>query len=136
MSGSLTIVDLGLGLAAAALCLAAIRIAVDANRSWPGFYRVFLLLFFTIWSAVLWLPVQGGDASMPLSALLLLAGAVAVGFVPLPPPKTRRETKNLIDLIETERSLNRFFNSGVGRVFWSMMALLLFSVATRIAMLS
>jgi hypothetical protein len=136
MGGSLTIADLGLGLAATAVCLSVIRIAVGANRSWPAFYRVFLLLFFTIWSAVLWLPAHRPDASMLLSALLLLAGAVAVGFVPLPPPKTRREAKNLLDLIETERSLNRFFNSGTGRVFWPMMSLLLFSVATRIAMLT
>ncbi len=131
----MTPIEIGSGLAATAACLAVIRFAVRANRNWPSFYRIFLLLYFTAWASVLWLqPHSPGDALL-IPSLALLAGAVVVGFVPMPPPKNRRQTKNLIDFMETEKSLARFFKSDTGRLFWPILALLIFSVAFRIVML-
>lgn len=132
----MTTIDLGIGLLGTGACLAAVRFAVQANRNWPAFYRVFLLLFFTVWSAVLWLQPGTRQASVLLPSLALLAAAVAVGFVPLPPPKNRRQTKNLLDLLETERSLDRFFASRSGRLFWPLLALLVFSVTLRLSVLA
>ncbi len=132
----MTNLDLGIGLLAAAACLAAIGLAVRANRNRPAFYRVFLLLFFTVWSAVLWLQPRAGQPEALIPSLALLAAAIAVGFVPLPPPNNRRQTKNLLDLLETERSLERFFASRPGRLFWPVLAILIFSVCLRLSVLA
>ena len=117
------------------VCLAVIRLAVWANKDWPAFYRIFLILFFTVWTAILWLLPRTSSAGMPVSALALLAGALAVGFIPFPPPKSRRETKNLLDLIETERTLEAFFSSQSGRLFWPLLAILVFLAVLRVWML-
>jgi len=117
------------------VCLAVIRLAVWANKDWPAFYRIFLILFFTVWTAILWLLPRTSSAGMPVSALALLAGALAVGFIPFPPPKNRRETKNLLDLIETERTLEAFFSSQSGRLFWPLLAILVFLAVLRVWML-
>jgi hypothetical protein len=133
----MTLIHVGVGAAATAVLMAAIGVADRANRNWPSFYRIFLLLFFTVWAVVLWLqpPAAMTPAAM-LSSLALLIAAIAAGFIRLPPPKGRRETKNLLDLMETDRSLERFFRSRAGRLFWAVLALLVFSVALRISMLS
>ncbi len=131
----MTLTDTTIVLLLTGICLAAIRLAVRANRDWPAFYRIFLILFFTVWSALLWLLPEASSAGIPISAVALLAGAIAVGFIPFKPPKNRRETKNLLDLIETERTLEAFFNSRSGRLFWPLLAVLVFLAALRIWML-
>lgn len=130
-------VDIGIGLLSTVVCLAAVALAIRANHDWPAFYRIFLILFFTVWSAVLWLlPRTPSFSTMLLSFVALMGGAVAVGFIPLPPPENRRETKNLLDLIETERTLEQFFRSQGGRLFWPLLAVLIFLVSLRMWMLA
>jgi|GEM_PF-6903859 len=131
----MTFTDILIVLLITGACLAVIRLAVWANKDWPAFYRIFLILFFTVWSAILWLLPRTSSAGMPISALALLAGALAVGFIPFPPPKSRRETKNLLDLIETERTLEAFFSSESGRLFWPFLAALVFLAVLKIWML-
>lgn len=128
----MTFTDIGIALLITGVCLVVIRLAVRANRDWSAFYRIFLILFFTVWSAIVWLLPQNSSAAMMVSALALLAGALAVGFIPLPAPKSRHETKNLLDLIETERTLEQFFNSESGQLFWPLLAVLIFLVALRL----
>ena len=129
----MTLVDVGVGAVATVLLMAAIGLVDRVNRNRPPFYRVFLLLFFTVWAAGIWLqPRSAVTPARPLSSLALLIAPFAAGFIPIPPPKSRRETQNLHDSMETERSLERYFCSRAGHFFWAVLALLIFSGALRI----
>jgi hypothetical protein len=134
LQDAMTPTDIGIAMLSTGACLAVIRLAVQANRDWPAFYRIFLLLFFTVWSAIVWLQPRTSSAGRLIPALALLAGALAVGFIPFSPPKNRHQTKNLLDLIETERTLEQFFNYENGRLFWPLLAVLVFLVALRLWM--
>ena len=107
--------------------------AVRTRSSWPAHYRIFLLFFFASWAAVVWLRPYRPSNGLLISAVLFAAVALAIGFVPARPPRNRPETKNLLERVDRERNLERFFRSDLGKIFWPVLAFLMFSITFRLA---
>jgi uncharacterized membrane protein (DUF106 family) len=98
-------------------------------------YRIYLILFFSVWSLTLWIrPHRPG-----MGLLIVSAGLIALVFilalVPRRAPKNRQETKLLIEQLQIEHWLNKLFQTPFKFVYWAILCGLVWSVLLRLVLL-
>jgi len=104
--------------------LALLHWAIRKQEAWIGFYRLFLLVFLAVWAAIVWTkPIRPSVQLILISAILLII-LVAGAFIRRRPPLNRRETIRLLDQIEAEKTLEKFFDLHLGRFFWLLVSFL------------
>lgn len=97
-----------------------------------GFYRLFVLVFLSVWSTVLWQREQPPTTALLVGSAVIVAVLWALAFVGYRPPRNRRDTKRLLEQLQSEKRVEKFFSSYGDRVFWPLLAVLLLSVCYRL----
>ena len=95
-------------------------------------YRLFLIFFLSGWSAILWIQPYRPTAGLLTISIGLMVLLFILAFIPKRAPKNRRETKELLEQLQKEKWLETFFESDTGRLFWLILAFLIWSVCYRL----
>ena len=98
-------------------------------------YRIYLILFFSVWSLTLWIKPHRPGLGLLIVSVGLIALVFILAFVPRRAPKNRQETKLLIEQLQTERWLNKFFQTPFKFFYWAVLLGLIWSVLLRLALL-
>jgi hypothetical protein len=107
--------------------------AAESDKS--ASYRIYLILFFSVWSLTLWiLPHKPGTGLLIVSAGLI-AFVFILALVPRRAPKNRQETKLLIEQLQTERWLSKLFQTRFKFFYWAILLGLIWSVLLRLALI-
>ena len=100
-----------------------------------GFFWFFLLIFLTIWAAGIWIrpfgPPLMGVYLMPFLIIGLLIVLFMVVTFPLPPPKGRHETLDMLDQIETDREMKQLTYISLNTSFWILLFVLIVLIIVR-----
>jgi hypothetical protein len=98
-------------------------------------YRLFALFYLATWSAILWLQSYRPTPALFLGSACLLGLLFSLVFLPRRPPASRRETKDLLDQLQTEKRLAGYLGSAAGRWYWPFLVITLWSIFYRLALL-
>lgn len=98
-------------------------------------YRIYLILFFSVWSLTLWIRPHRPGIGLLIVSVGLIALVFILAFVPRRAPKNRRETKLLIEQLQIERWLNKFFQTPFKFFYWAILWGLIWSVSLRLVLL-
>jgi hypothetical protein len=103
---------------------------IRSNRA--ATYRLFLLLYFAVWSAVFWVKPHEPSVSLMLVCIVFLGILPILAFIPRRVPKNRRQTKAMLEQIQKERRLHKAFGSRTKLLFWTILWCLICSVCYRL----
>jgi hypothetical protein len=105
--------------------------AILKQKAWIGFYRLFVLVFLAVWAAIVWAKPIRPSLHLILISVVLLIILVAGAFIQRRPPLNRRETIRLLDQIGAEKTLQKFFELHLGRLFWPLVSFLVMVIVLR-----
>jgi hypothetical protein len=80
----------------------------------------------------LWSQPHDPTAALLVGSMAIVAVLWALAFIRHRPPRNRRETKILLEKMQGEKRVEKFFASYGDRVFWPLLAVLLLSVCYRL----
>jgi hypothetical protein len=98
-------------------------------------YRIYLILFFSVWSLTLWIRPHRPGIGLLIVSVGLMALVFILAFVPRRAPKNRQETKLLIEQLQIERWLNKCFQTPFKYFYWAILCGLIWSVWLRLVLL-
>lgn len=114
------------------LLLAGFYLVLHFTTAYRNLYRLFVIVFLSAWSTVLWSRPHRPTAALLVVSAVFLAALWGLAFIKRRPPANRRETKMLLEHIQGERRVEKFFASFGDRVFWSLLAFLVLSLCYRL----
>jgi hypothetical protein len=109
--------------------------AILKQKTWIGFYRLFVLVFLAVWAAIVWAKPVRPSLQLIFISVVLLIILVAGAFIRRRPPLNRRETIRLLDQIGAEKTLQKFFELHLGRFFWPLVSFLVMVIVLRHVMI-
>jgi hypothetical protein len=100
-----------------------------------GFFWFFLLIFLATWAVGVWIrpfgPSLQGIYWMPFLIIGMLIVLFVAVIIPLPPPKGRHETLDMLDQIETDREVEQFAYISLNVSFWILLFVLIVLILVR-----
>jgi hypothetical protein len=100
-----------------------------------GFFWFFLLIFLATWAVGIWIrpfgPSLKGIYWMPFLIIGMLIVLFVAVITPLPPPKGRHETLDMLDQIETDREVEQFAYISLNVSFWILLFVLIILIVVR-----
>jgi hypothetical protein len=115
-----------------ALLLTGFHLVLRLSREVKGLYRLYVLVFLSVWSTVLWHRTYAPTTALLVGSIVIVAVLWTMAFIRHRPPRNRRETKRLLEHLQGEKRLEKFFSSYGNRLFWPLLAILLLSVCYRL----
>ena len=97
-----------------------------------GLYRLYVLVFLSVWSTILWHRSYAPTTALLVGSVVIVAVLWAMAFIRHRPPRNRRETKRLLEHMQSEKRVEKFFSSYGNRLFWPLLAILLLSICYRL----
>lgn len=125
-----TTVLLSFGLAG--VLLAGFYLVFRFSKEKKGLYRLYVLVFLAAWSTILWSQPHEPTTALLVGSVAIVAVLWALAFVEHRPPRNRHETKMLLEHMQGEKQVEKFFSSYGDRLFWPLLAVLLLSVCYRL----
>ena len=95
-------------------------------------YRLFLIIFLSSWSSLLLMKPYRPNAGLLIISIAVMGMLFLLAHTPRRVPKNRRETKALLEQLQNEKWLEKFFESKIGRLFWLILAFLLWIICYRL----
>ena len=102
------------------------------SKEKKGLYRLYVLVFLAAWSTILWSRPYEPTTALLVGSVAIVAVLWALAFVKQRPPRNRHETKRLLEQMQGEKQIEKFFSSYGDRLFWPLLAVLLLSVCYRL----
>lgn len=102
------------------------------SKEKKGLYRLYVLVFLSAWSTILWSRPHEPTTALLVGSAAIVAVLWALAFVKHRPPRNRHETKMLLEQMQGEKRVEKFFSSYGDRLFWPLLAVLLLSVCYRL----
>lgn len=121
-----------LSLGVAAALLAGFYLVFRFSKETKGLYRLYVLVFLSAWSTVLWSRPHEPTTALLVGSATIVAVLWALAFIQHRPPRNRQETKMLLEHMQGEKRVEKFFSSYGDRLFWPLLAVLLLSVCYRL----
>ncbi len=108
---------------------------VGKRGSGIGFFSYFVMVFVLTWAGGLWLKPFGppvlGVHWVPFAVLGFVIALFIATFTRREPPKSRKETLEMLDEIAHERTLERIARSYVNVFFWVVTAVAVVAIVLR-----
>jgi hypothetical protein len=95
-------------------------------------YRLFLIVYFTVWSSLLWMHSYKPTFWMLIVNIALIGILPVLASIHRRAPWNRRQTKALLDRLQQERRLKNVFGHKGKFFFWPVLWCLIWSVSYRI----
>ena len=101
---------------------------IHKKATCSGVFCVFFFLFLVTWAGGIWLKPFGPTWKeiywLPYLLVGLFFVLLLMVFTPKRPPRNRRETLEMLDQIEQEKSMEKITYISVGLFFWVLLAIL------------
>ena len=114
---------------------ASFAFVIRRRGSRKGFFWFFLLIFLATWAVGIWIkpfgPSLGGIYWMPFLIIGMLIVLFVAVITPLPPPKGRHETLDMLDQIEKDREVKQFAYISLNVSFWILLFVLIILILVR-----
>jgi hypothetical protein len=105
------------------------------RESWTGIYRIYLIIFLSVWAAIIWMRDYRPSYLLSLISLFLFIFIVVAVFIPKKTPRDRVETKALLEQYRTEKTLQKFFDAFWEKLFWLIIGFLIILIIYRYIMI-
>ncbi len=104
---------------------------IKNRESWTGIYRIYLIVFLSVWAGIIWMRYYRPSYLLSLISLFFLIFIVFAAFIPKKTPRGRLETKALLEQFRTEKTLQNFFGVFWGKLFWFIIGILIMLIVYR-----
>ena len=112
-----------------------LRMFLKNREFWTGIYRVYLIVFLSVWTGIIWMRVYKPSYLLSLISLSLFIFIVGAVFIPKKTPRDRVETKALLEQYRTEKTLQKFFGAFWEKLFWLIIGFLIILIIYRYLMI-
>lgn len=102
------------------------------KRSDGVLYRLLAMIYFAVWSAILWITPHEPTRGLLVVCLVLIGILPVLAYIPRRAPKNRRQTKALLERIQQERKLETVFRKQAEIIYWPVLWCLIWSLCYRL----
>lgn len=111
--------------------VAIIQFSIERKDERRGIYQIFLIIFLAVWAGIIWTTKRISFPFLIGFLLLFLFLLIVFSFISRHPPKTRHETKLMLDQIEMEKLLEKFINRYLSFFYWPLVSALIMLIVLK-----